>query len=226
MVADKEMKAILAPVLAKLPDWRYHRGCLFHLPIGYYLRGVMFKPSQSSREAYQILRFVYPLFDFPQFIHMGWSMSYPVPGTRNRGWNAFHVYFASELIDVMENCIIPTVASIRTGSAFLNYLTENYTQHGWQETGKALAHVHMGDLKKARDYLIETEQALRAPHMERLLQPGAWGHNVVELLRLIETDPAAIPAHCEAVARASVKFNKLEKFWTPEPFVYDKDLLA
>jgi hypothetical protein len=43
-------------------------------------------------------------------------------------------------------------------------------------------------------------------------------------LRLIEEDPAGIPAHCEAVARKSVAVNKLDKFWQPVPFVYDKDL--
>lgn len=224
MATAKEMKAILAAVLERYPDWRYHRGWLFRLPIGYYLRGVAFKSSCSDRTAYDVLRCVYPLFDFVQLQHIGWSMSYPIPGTPNHRWNSFHSYFATELVDVMEREIIPRVAHIERGSDFLRYLTENYTQHGWQESGKALAYIHMGDLVSAREHLSATAEALRAPHLQRLIEPDAWGHNVLELLRLIDEDPAAIPAHCEAVARASVVANKLEKFWQPVPFVYDKDL--
>lgn len=56
----------------------------------------------------------------------------------------------------------------------------------------------------------------------RLAAPGVWGENILKLLELIETDPGAIPAHCEATARQPVKVNKLEKFWEPTPFVYDK----
>jgi hypothetical protein len=148
-------------------------------------------------------------------------MSYPIPNTQSRWWNAFHPYFASELVDVMEREIIPLVAHIQRGSDFLHYLTENYTMHGWQDTGKALAYLHMGELPKAREFLIATAKEFEKPHLERLVKPGAWGHNLLELLRLIEEDPAAIPAHCEAIARQSVKFNKLEKFWEPVPFVYD-----
>ena len=222
MATAKEMQAILAQVLARYPDWRYARGWLFRLPLGYYLRGVAFKGSWSSREAYQVERAVYPLFDFVPHVHIGWTMSYPIPGTTNHGWSVFHPRFTEALVEVMEREIIPCVGHIEKGSDFLRYLAENYTQHGWQDTGRALAYIHMGELTKARELLVTTAAQLQQPHFQRLIEPGTWGANLLEVLRLIEADPAAIPAHCEAVARQSVKLNKLEKFWEPTPFVYER----
>ncbi len=221
MATDKEFRSVLAPVLSRHPDWRYSRGWLFRLPIGYYLRGIAFKSSWSSRESYQISRCVYPMYEFVPHVHTGWSMSYPIPGTTNHGWNVFHPHFVKALVDVMDQGIVPLVAHIEKGSDFLRYLTENYTMHGWQDVGKALAHIHMGDLESARDLLIRTAEQFQLPHLQRLKEPDAWGHNLLEMLRLIEEDPAAIPAHCEAVARQSAKLNKLEKFWEPVPFVYE-----
>ena len=222
MATDRELKTVLAPVLTQFPDWRFAHGWLFRMPIGYYLRGVAFKGSWTSSETYQILRGVYPLFDFSPIEHIGWTMSYPIPGTTNRRWKIQHAGFIEALHDIIQAEIIPLVGHIEKGSDFLRYLTENYTQHGWQDTGKALAYIHMGELTKARELLVTTAAQLQLPHFQQLIEPGAWGHNLLELLRLIDEDPAAIPAHCEAVARQSVKRNKLEKFWVPTPFVYER----
>ena len=93
--------------------------------------------------------------------------------------------------------------------------------HSWQRWGKALAYIHMGELKKAREYLVDDAETIRT-RLPQLQAPGTWGYNLLELLRLIEEDPAAIPAHCEAVARKAVAVNKLEKFWNPVPFIYER----
>ncbi len=152
---------------------------------------------------------------------MSWGQSRPIPGTPSHNWNVFHPGFADKLIELIETDVAPTVADISTGSDFLRYLTENSTEHGWQDWGKALAYIHIGDREKAREFLVSTANILRSPKHTRLIEPDAWGRNVLELLRLIDEDPAAIPAHCETVARQSVKTNKLEKYWEPAPFVYE-----
>jgi hypothetical protein len=160
------------------------------------------------------------LFERPHNIHIGWGESNPIPGTPDHGWNVFHPKFAANLIDLMERVIVPATSHIVRGSDFLGYLTQYRTSSGWPNWGKALAHIHMGDLEKARELLIPDAAIIRI-RFPQLQTPDAWGHNLLELLRLIEEDPAAIPAHCEAVARKSVAVNKLEKFWEPVPFVYD-----
>ncbi len=221
MATAQEMKLLLLPVLKQFPEWRYWRGWLFRMPIGLYLRGIAFKCSWSDRTAYEIRRCVYPLFDFPHEAHIGWSNSLPVPGTNNHGWSIKNRRFCEDLIEVMESDIVRTVGDIRTGAEFLDYLTYFRTMHGWQETGRALAFTHMGELDKALEQLRITAAHFRLPHMQRLTEAGAWARNVLELIRLIEENSAAIPAHCEAVAQQAVQFNKLEKFWEPTPFVYD-----
>lgn len=221
MATEKELKTILAPVLARYPDWRYSRHLLFRAQIGLYLRGVALCGTWSSREDFLVKRFVFPLFEWSEGHHISWGQSRPIPGTPSHNWNVFHPGFADKLIELIETEVSTAVAEISTGADFLRYLTDNYTEHGWQDWGKALAFIHMGDLKKAREFLIPTAKTLRSPDFKRLVEPDAWGHNVLELLRLIDEDPAAVPAHCEAVARRSVKTNKLEKFWQPTPFVYE-----
>ncbi len=221
VATEKELQAIMAPVLGPYSDWRYSRGWLFHMPIGYYLRGVALSGSWSSREHFTVKRSVYPLFEAPCSAHRSWGQSRPIPDTPSHNWNVFHPHFANKLIELIDQEVLPITAHIATGSDFLRYLTENYTESGWQDWGKALGYVHMGELGKAYDLLKPLAALLKTSQFERLKQPDAWGHNLLEMLRLIEEDPAAIPAHCEAVARQSVKLNKLEKFWEPVPFVYE-----
>lgn len=221
MATDKELRSVLAPILARYPEWRYSRGYLFRVPIGYYLRGVALSGSWSSRESYSIRRFVYPLYEFVPHIHIGWSMSYPIPGTTNHGWNIFHPRWERAFVEVFEDSILPIVANIARGSDFLRYLNENYTMHGWQNTGKALAHIHMGELATARDLMAADAQVIKS-RFPRLNKPGIWGRNLIEMLRLIDERPLDVPAHCEARAQQSVQFNKLVKFWAPVPFCYEK----
>ena len=121
----------------------------------------------------------------------------------------------------MHAVVMPATEHVEKGSDFLTYLTERRTDSGWPEWGKALAYVHMGDLAKARELLVPLAEMVRTRFPE-LGVYGVWGHNLLELLRLIDEDPAAIPAHCEAVARQSVKVSKLDKFWVPTPFVYER----
>ena len=120
----------------------------------------------------------------------------------------------------MEQEIIPSTAHIQTGADFLRYLNHNYTSHGWPDWGKALAYIHMGELDTAHDLLVPLAQTIIS-RFPQLQEANSWGHNLLELLRLIEEDRDAIPAHCEAVARKTVTACKLEKFWEPTPFVYD-----
>ena len=200
--------------------YQFARGWLLKVPIGYYLRGVAFNGSWSSREAYQIERCVYPLFESTQNAHISWGRGYAAPGKASHDWNIFHPQFAEKLIEVIEQEIIPSTAHIQTGADFLHYLNTNYTSHGWPDWGKAQAYVHMGELDTARDLLIPLAGTIRS-RFPQLQEPNSWGHNLLELLRLIEEDRDAIPAHCEAVARKSVAACKLEKFWEPTPFVYD-----
>lgn len=221
MATERELKTIMTPVLERFQDWRYARGWLFRLPIGYYLRGIGLSGSWSSRAHFTVKRSVYPLFEWSEGSHISWGQSRPIPGTSSHNWNAFHPSFVDKLIELIETDVAPVVADISTGSDFLRYLTDNYTEHGWQDWGRALAYIHIGDLGKAREFLIPSARTLRAPVHRRLIEPDAWGANMIELLRLIDEDAAAIPAHCEAVARQSVKTNKLEKFWQPTPFVYE-----
>lgn len=215
VATEKELQAIMAPTLERYPDWRYSRGWLFRIPIGYYLRGVALSGSWSSRENFKVKRSVYPLFESRCGVHSSWGQSRPIPGTPSHGWNVFHPHFSDKLIELIDQEVLAVTAHIATGSDFLRYLTENYTEHGWQDWGKALGYVHMGELGKARDLLKPLAALFGTSQFERLKRPDAWGHNLLEILRLIEEDPTAIPAHCEAVARQSVKFNKLEQYWEP-----------
>lgn len=221
MATDKELRSILAPLLARYPGWRYARGWFFCMPIGYYLRGIAFQGSWSSREGYMIRRAVYPMFDFVPHVHSGWTMSCPIPGTTNHGWNIFHGDLTEALADVMERSIVPVVANVVKGSDFLRYLNENYTMHGWQNTGRALAFIHMGELSKARALIAEDANLIRT-RFPQLNVPGIWGHNLIEMLQLIDERPSMVAAYCEAAAQKSAQVNKLSKFWEPKPFLYEK----
>jgi hypothetical protein len=220
MVTQAEIKSAIRPALEKYPEWRFTHGSLFCMPVGFYLRGVAFNGSWSDRKVVRIVRYVFPLFESLQGEHLSWGRGYPIPDTPNHRWNLFHPQFAEKLIEVMEQEIIPTTAHIQTGADFLHYLNTNYTSSGWPDWGKAQAYIHMGELDTARDLLIPLAKTIRT-RFPQLQEPGSWGHNLLELLRLIEEDRDAIPAHCEAVAHKSVAACKLEKFWQPTPFVYD-----
>ena len=202
-----------------MTKWRFKQR-LFCLPMGYYMRGISFKHSWSGREQVEVWRFVAPLYEWAGYINSGWSQIYPIPGTTNHGWNVFHPQFAEKLMEVMEQEIIPSTAHIQTGGDFLHYQTHKIIRSSWTDWGKAMAHIHMGELDAARDLMLPCAKYMNDVS-PRLKEPGSWGHNLLELLRLIEEDRDAIPAHCEAVARKSVAACKLEKFWEPTPFVYD-----
>jgi hypothetical protein len=219
MATGRQIKVAISPLLKRYPKWRFQRW-LFCMPIGYYFRGVAFKRSWSDPTSVEIERCVFPLFESGQSAHISWGQSYPLPETTNHAWNLFHPQFAEKLIEVMEQEIIPTTAHIQTGADFLYYLNTSYTSHGWPDWGKAQAYIHMGELDTARDLLIPLAKTIRT-RFPQLQEPGSWGHNLLELLRLIEQDRDAIPAHCEAVAHKSVAACKLERFWQPTPFVYD-----
>jgi hypothetical protein len=120
----------------------------------------------------------------------------------------------------METVIIPKTTRVTNGGTFLDYLGGHRVLSGWLDWAKALGHTHMGDLDTARSLLTPLAHTIRT-RFPQLAAEGVWGHNLLELLRLIDEDPEAIPAHCEAVARKSVAVNKLEKFWEPVPFVYN-----
>jgi len=124
------------------------------------------------------------------------------------------------MIELMHDAIIPATSNITKGADFLRYLTEQRCSHGWLGWGKALAYLHMGELERARELLSKDAEVIRT-RFPMLAAPGAWGVNLLKLLELIETDPDALPAHCEATARMAVKANKLEKYWEPIPFIYD-----
>lgn len=220
MATEKELAEIFGPIQERLPGWQYRRGWLFRQPIGYYLRGLALNRSWSDRRVARLQHCVYPLYESEQGIHTSWGESNPIPGTTNHGWNVFHPDFAPKLMELMDAVIIPATAHIEKGSDFLGYLGEHRIFSGWPDWGRALAYVHMGDLAKARAVLIPLAETIRSqfPHLGT---PGKWGHDLLELLRLIEHDPDAIPARCEAIARKGLRVRKLEKFWVPTPFVYD-----
>ena len=85
MATQKEISAILLPILAKYSKYRFKRGWMFELPIGYYLRGIAFSGSWSSRESFQIKRCVFPLFESTQDFHLSWGQGYAIPG-KTRGF--------------------------------------------------------------------------------------------------------------------------------------------
>ena len=214
MATEKELKALLAPVLERFPDWRYARSWLFCQPIGYYLRGCAFKRSFYDRLRYELLHCVYPLYEAPLQSHITSGRSCPIPGTGNHGWRVDHPDFARAVIELMETVIVPEVAHIATGSQILAYLERHQFRLGWPEYAKALAHIHMGDLRQARAMLVPLAQMIRTEFPE-LQQPTSRGDNLLQLLKLLKENPAAIPAHCEDVARRSIAADKLDKHWTP-----------
>ncbi len=215
------MKLLLAPVEQAFPGWVYHRSRLFQQPLGYYWRGVALKHSWSDRNVLEVLHCVYPLFESVGTAHISWGTSHSIPGTPDHGWNVTSPDFASKLIELMNDEIVPATSNITKGEYFLRYLTEQRCSHGWPGWGKALAYIHMGKLELARELLAKDAAVIRS-RFPMLEAPGSWGASLLRLLELIETVPAAIPAHCEATARQSVKTNKLEKFWDPIPFVFDR----
>jgi hypothetical protein len=219
MAKEKEMRVALAPLLTKYTDWRF-KSDIFCMPIGYYIRGISFKHSWSGREQVEVWRFVAPLYEWGQGINPGWSQIYAIPGTTNHGWNVFHPQFAEKLMEVMEREIIPSTAHVQTGGDFLHYQTQNIIRSGWPNWGKAMAHIHMGELDTARNLMLPCAKHINET-VPWIKAPGSWAMNLLELLRLIEEDRDVIPAHCEAVARKTVAACKLEKFWQPTPFVYD-----
>lgn len=221
MVKEREMKRLVAPVEQALPGWVYHRSMLFQRPVGYYLRGVGFKHSWSNRNVVEVWHCVYPLFESAGIAHIGWGASHAIPGTPNHGWNVTSPEFASKLVELMNAVIVSATSNITKGSDFLKYLSEQRFTHGWPGWGKALAHIHMGELELARELLKKDADVIRT-RLPMLAAPGAWGANLLQLLNLIENDPEAVPLHCDATARQAVKVNKLEQYWEPIPFSYEK----
>ena len=223
MATEREMKRLLAPVEQVFPGWIYHRAMLLERPIGYYLRGIAFDRSWSDRNNNKVLHCVYPLFESPHDAHIGWGTSHPIPGTHNHGWDVTSPDFTTRLIELMNDVIVPATANITKGAHFLRYLTKQRCSHGWPSWGEALAYIHMGELELARALLAKDADVIRT-RFPMLEAPGTWGAGLLRLLELIETNPDALPAHCEATARQSVKANKLEKYWEPIPFTYDASL--
>lgn len=219
MATQKELRELLAPVLQEYPDWQIARSWLFRKPIGYYLRGCVLNQSFYDRFGYRLLHCVYPLFEHASRAHISWGSDQFIPGRHTTHWDITDKDFAKNVVELMRTVIVPTTAHVVTGKDFLDYLTRRHIYSGWPEKGKALAYIHMGDLPKARELLVPLAQTIRTRFPDLQL-PGHWGHNMLELLRLIDEDPAAIPAHCENVARRSIAATKLEKHWTPVPFVY------
>lgn len=220
MVKEREMKQLLAPLEHAFPGWVYHRRWLFQRPMGYYLRGIAFNGSWSDKNITRVMHCVYPLFESSGGVHISWGETRAMPGTPNHGWDVTSPDFAKNLIDLMNDVIVPATANITKGSDFLNYLTEQRCSHGWPGWGKALAYIHMGELELARELLAKDADVIRT-RFPMLAAPGAWGENLLKLLELIEKNPEGIPAHCEATALQAAKANKLEKYWEPGPFVFD-----
>ncbi len=168
----------------------------------------------------QVLHGVFPLFEGPRGAHLSWGMECPVPGGPNYGWDLRNPDLAQQLIALMHEVVVPTTAHVTNGRAFLGYLDGHSACSGWVDWARALGFIHMGNLDAARDLITPLAHIMldRFPH---IAVEGAWGHSMIEMLRLINDDPGAVPDHCEAVARKAVTINKLEKFWEPTPFVYD-----
>ncbi len=222
MATGRQIKIAIAPLLARYPQWRFQRW-LFCMPIGYYFRGIAFKRSWSTPNSVEIWRCIFPLYESWQGPHIGWGQVYSIPGIVNFGWDIDRPDFAEKLIEVMKEEIIPSTAHIQTGADFLHYLECNVVRGGWPDWAKAQAYIHMGELDTARELLQSCARSIK--EIDRIApfskEPDTWIYNLLELLRLIEEDRDAIPAHCEAVARHNVAALKLEKFWEPTPFVYD-----
>jgi hypothetical protein len=219
MATDAEYRRILAPVMNLHPDWLYHRRWIICRPIGFYLRGCIFKASFYSRQDCQVLHCVDPLFESPFGKHITWGSNCPRPGTSNRGWEIFHPDFTTQVLELMATTIVPKTAHVHDGESFIDYLDGHQVRGDWGDWPRALGNIHLGNLEEAHRLIAPLAKLMRreVPHLH---EPGIWGHSMLEMLRLIEEDPAAIPAHCEAVARQAVKANKLERFWEPVPFRY------
>jgi hypothetical protein len=222
MATEKELRALVTPVLEHHPSLTLIRRRIFIRPIGLYFRGCILKQSAYGPFDFQLLHFVSVLFAAPMPWDMNWSRGCAIPGFTNHGWEIEHPDFSKALDDLISTVIIPETAHVTSGAAFLGYLEKHKFTLGWPNYAKALAYIHMGELEVARALLIPMANDIRTRFPE-IAAEGAWGHNLLELLRLIEEDRDAIPAHCEAVAKKSVAFNKLEKYWEPTPFVYVKD---
>ena len=219
MATIREYKRCLQPILSAVPDWLYSRATLLHRSIGFYERGCAFQTSFSSRNHCKVVIFVYPLFESPRPGHVTWGRSHAIPGTVNHNWSIFDPDFSRQVAELIETAVAPVTQNVNCGAAFLDYLEREKISHGWPEWAKALAHAHMGNLDIAQALLIKPADILRSqfPH---ICSPDMWGYDLLEMLRLLEHDRDAIPAHCKEIARRSVKANKLEKHWTPTPFVY------
>ena len=219
MATDKELKRAVADKINQLECWGYVYGWVLSLPIGCYMRGIAFSQSFTDKYGFEIKRCVYPLFESPRVAHIGWGRSRPIPGTTNHHWNLLAPDFSEKIYDLMLSEIIPATQGVVDGAGFLVYLDQQGFSHGWPEWGRALAHVHIGNLDTAQELLVHPAGIIRK-NFPQLQQPDCWGGDLLEMLRLLEHDRDAIPAHCEEIARRSVKANKLEKHWTPTPFVY------
>ena len=193
------------------------------MPVGFYFRGIVFKNAWYNPKDVEVWRCVYPLYEsvFGPHLNLGYPVS-PTAAT-NYSWLTDDPRFAERLINVMESEVIPITAHIQTGADFLEYLNDNATRGGWKEWPKAQALIHMGELDQARDLLVPLAEIINKRFPD-LKEPGIWGHNLIELLRLIDEDRDAIPAHCEAVAHHNIRKLKLDKFWDAPPFVYDATL--
>jgi hypothetical protein len=214
----------LKPICDEYPA-EFVNGVLFLKPIGLYLRGVTFQKSSYGDIAY-VSSFVRPLFAFAGgldgAIYNGFRHSVPGP-KYNQGWEFIPGSFRENFDALMRETIMPLMGRMSSGTDMDRYIEFLNEQMGTNPTlgrmaqGFGWAHLHKGNLEQAREifspFLTFNEQytsPITLPIIEGLRN----------IIKLIETNPAAIPQHCTETARQAIIDCKLQKYWEPTEFVF------
>jgi hypothetical protein len=205
---------------------------LFFLPVGYYLRGLAFQKSQWG-EAFYIWSFVRPLHGVTGRFTLTYSRRMSVPGTEyDQSWDMREKDFEASFAGLLEAEACLRLQHMRFGSdckSYLEYRDRIMWEQGdagrrdrdWPNPGIGWANLHMGYLAEAREifagHKLKREEFYRAcPGLAR--HDSQEEQNITDMLERLDGDPAAIPDHCEELARQSMEQLKLEKYWQPTPF--------
>jgi hypothetical protein len=205
----------IAPVLERHNNLVFDDGLLFFTPIGYYVRGCSFQIGRAGTYAF-VSRFVCPLFEGNGFLHVTWGkrLSNAMGG---QGWDFDSPDFAEEFPRRFETVIAPAVIGVTDGRAFLHYIETEDVDGRWFEYGRALAHLHMGNLAVAKHEFDA--------FLDRWDEDGFGRPTHVETARkirkMIEHDPAGLDAFMRDIAAAEVKAAKLEKYWVAPKSFFD-----
>lgn len=213
MATFRDIKRLLTVKVQNVePSVTIDRSTVFFVPVGYYLRGFWIQFSKWNSDAFMVHEGVVPLFGSPS----GYGRSNRLRTEKDR--DSWIIGDIDDLAEVIKDQLAPNLGIIKSGDQYLHFLRTWYRdKYGlYPPIDAGLAELHRENLKDAKVQFNTYLDGYR--RAGATINPTPVFHEIENLVQLIDTNPKAIPAHCEAVARKALAARKLEKYWSAGPF--------